>query len=48
MNDIFGLSVTKGEIMNIIHLLSKHLGSAYRSLVRRIRRSESRYIDETS
>lgn len=48
MNDIFGLSVTKGEIMNIIHLLSKHLGSAYRSLVKRIRRSESRYIDETS
>ena len=48
MNDIFGLSVTEGEIMNIIHLLSKHLGRGYRSLVRRVRKAGARYMDETS
>lgn len=48
MDDIFGLFVTKGEIMNMSHLLSKHLGSAYLSLVRSIRKTESMYIDETS
>ena len=47
MADLFGLRVSKGEIMNIIRLLSRHLGPKYRNLVRRIRRAKARYIDET-
>ena len=47
MRDLFGLQVSKGEIMNIIRLLSRHLGPKYRNLVMRIRRAKARYIDET-
>ncbi len=48
VNDIFEMTVKEDEIMNIIHLPSKHLGPAYLSIVRRIRISESSYTDKTS
>ena len=48
MMDLFGLHVTEGEIMHIVHQLSKHLGPEYRNLVRRIRKAGARYMDETS
>ena len=48
MRDIFNLHVTEGEIMHIVHRLSKHLGPKYRNLVMRIRKAKARYIDETS
>lgn len=48
MGELFALPVSRGEIMNIVRLLSRHLGSRYRNLVRRIRRAKARYVDETS
>ncbi|MHB1662417.1 MAG: IS66 family transposase, partial [Thermoplasmataceae archaeon] len=47
MRDIFGIDVTKGEVMHIVHQLSRHLGQKYRNLVKRIRKARARYIDET-
>ncbi len=48
MGDIFSLHVTKGEVMHIVHQLSRHLGPEYRRLVRRIRMARARYMDETT
>ena len=48
MMDRFGLHVTKGEIMHIVHQVSKYLGPEYRNLVRRIRKTGAKYMDETS
>ena len=48
MRDLFSLHVTKGEVMNIVHQISRHLGPEYRRLVRRIRKAKARYMDETT
>ena len=48
MIDLFSLHVTKGEVMHIVHQLSRHLGPDYRNLVKRIRKARARYMDETS
>ena len=48
MRDIFNLNVTKGEVMHIVHQVSRHLGPEYRRLVRRIRKAKARYTDETT
>ena len=48
MMDLINLHVARCEVIHIVHLISRHLGTEYRNLIGKVRKARARYIDETS